>query len=98
MRRRSGGRGSAREVEAQPLERALDVADRVDGDAGVERGRLQLSVAEQDLDHADVDVLFEQVSGGEAVPQGVRRDSLGDARRLRRGVNGAHELAGRTSG
>jgi hypothetical protein len=94
MRRRSGGRGSAREVEAQPLERALDVADRVDGDAGVERGRLQLGVAEQDLDYADVNLLFEQVSG-EAVPQGVRRDSLGDARRLRRGVNGAHELAGR---
>src|SRR4029077_14386765 len=91
---RSGGRGSARGVEGQRLERALDVADRVDGDAGVERGRLQLGVAEQDLDHADVDVLFEQVSG-EAVPQGVRRDSLGDARRLRRGVNGAHELAGR---
>src|ERR1700760_2758727 len=72
MRRRSGGRGSAREVEAQPLKRAFDVADRVDGDAGVERGRLQLGVSEQDLDHADVDVLFEQVSG-EAVPQGVRR-------------------------
>src|ERR1700761_4581027 len=89
MRRRSGGRGSAREVEAQPLKRAFDVADRVDGDAGVERGRLQLGVSEQDLDHADVDILFEQVSG-EAVPQGVRRDSLGDARRLRRGVNGAH--------
>src|SRR6201995_3681337 len=84
MRRRSGGRGSAREVEAQPLERALDVADRVDGDAGVERGRLELGVAEQDLDDTDVDVLFEQVSG-KAVPQGVRRDSLGDARRLRRG-------------
>src|SRR5580692_1499154 len=47
MRRRSGGRGSAGEVEAQPLERAFDVADRVDGDAGVERGRLQLGVAEQ---------------------------------------------------
>jgi hypothetical protein len=27
MRRRSGGRRSAREVDAQPFERALDVAD-----------------------------------------------------------------------
>ena len=49
-----------------------------DGDAGVERGRLQLGVSEQDLDHANVDVLFEQM-GGEAVPQGVRRHALGDS-------------------
>ena len=65
------------EVEAQPVERAGDVADRVDGDAGVERRRLQLGVAEQYLDHADVDALFEQM-GGEAVPQGMRRHALGD--------------------
>src|SRR5271165_4097802 len=39
MRPRSGGRRSAREVEAQPLQRARDVADRVDGDAGVEPDR-----------------------------------------------------------
>src|SRR4029077_14229458 len=93
---RSGGRAmrrSAREVDAQPLERALDVADRVDGDAGVERGGLQLGVAEQDLDDTDVDVLVEQVSG-EAVPQGVRRDALGDARQARGGVDGAPKLAG----
>ena len=35
------------------------------------------------------------VRGGEAVPQGVRRDALGDPCRLRRGVDGAHELTGR---
>jgi hypothetical protein len=56
---------------------SLNLPARVDGDAGVERGRLQLGVAEQNMDHADVDILLEQVSG-EAVPQGVRRDSLGD--------------------
>ena len=88
MRPRSGGRRSAREVDAQPLQRALDVADRVDGDAGVERGRLQLGVSEQHLDHANVDVLLEQM-GGEAVAQRVRRDALGDPGRLRRGVDGA---------
>src|SRR5713101_5824390 len=60
MRPRSGGRRSAREVDAQPLQRAFDVADRVDGDAGIERGRLQLGVSEQDLDHANVDILLEQ--------------------------------------
>src|SRR5271166_6507724 len=44
-RPQSGGPRSLRWVDAQPLQRALDVADRVDGDAGVERGRLQLGVA-----------------------------------------------------
>ena len=53
MRVWSGGRRSAREVDAQPLQWALDVADRVDGDAGLERGRLELRVSEQDLDHAN---------------------------------------------
>ena len=63
----SGGRRSAREVDPQPLQWALDVADRVDGDAGVERRRLQLRVSEQNLDHANIDALLEQM-GGEAVP------------------------------
>src|SRR5271166_4096193 len=45
MRPRSGGRRSAGEVDAQPLQRARDVADRVDGDAGVERGRARSSPA-----------------------------------------------------
>src|SRR5271165_3806628 len=45
MRPRSGGRRSAREVEAQPLQGAGDVADRVDGDPRVERRRLELGVA-----------------------------------------------------
>ena len=73
----------AREVRAQPLQGARDVADRVDRDAGVERRGLQFGVAEQDLDHANVDVLFEQMRR-EAVPQRMRRHPLGDARRLRR--------------
>ena len=50
-------------VDAQPLPRALDVADRIDGDAGVERGRLELGVSEQHLDHANVNVLLEQMGG-----------------------------------
>src|SRR6202022_2199449 len=75
----SGGPRLPRQVEAEPLQRAFDVADRVDGDAGVERGRLQLGVSEQDLDHANVDVLFEQMRR-EAVPQRVRRHALGDSR------------------
>src|SRR6516162_116913 len=92
-RPRSGGRRSAREVKAEPLQRALDVADRIDGDAGIERRRLELGVSEQHLDHADVDVLLEQVRG-EAVPQGVRRDALGDARQILGGGDGPIELTG----
>ena len=36
----SGGRRTLRHLNVQPVQRTLDVADRVDGDAGVERGRL----------------------------------------------------------
>jgi len=54
-----------------------DVADRVDGDARIERPRFKLGVARQNLDHADADVLFEQVPG-EAVPRRVRRHALVD--------------------
>ena len=93
MRPQSGGRRSAREVDAQPLERALDLADGTDGDARIERGRLELGVAEQYLDHANIDVLLEQMCG-EAVSQGVRRHALGDTRQARGGVHGAPKLAG----
>src|SRR5271165_3260423 len=55
MRPWSGGPRSPRQVEAEPLQRALDVADRADGDAGVEGRRLELRVAEQHLDYANVD-------------------------------------------
>ena len=94
MRPQSGGRRSAREVDAQPLERALDLADRVDGDARIERGRLELGVAaKQDLDHANIDVLLEQM-GGVAVPHWVRRHSLGDTGQARGGGHGAAKLPG----
>src|SRR5579862_8037083 len=93
MRRRSGGRRLPGQVQSQALQGTGDVADRVDGDAGVERRRLELGVAEQHLNDANIDVLLEQV-GGEAVPQRMRRDAFGDPRRPRRGVHGAHDLAG----
>src|SRR5262249_33237712 len=53
----------------QAVERAHDLADRVGGDARVERRRLKLGMTEQDLDHPNVNVLFEQV-GREAMAQG----------------------------
>ena len=72
---------------------ARDVADRGDGDAGVERGRLQLGVSEQHLDHANIDVLLEQMRG-EAMPQRMGRHALRDSRQILGGVHGAVELAG----
>ena len=50
-------------------------------------------MAEKRLDHADIDALLEQV-GGEAVPQRVRRDALGDPRGLGGGADDTAELAG----
>src|SRR5258707_745546 len=56
----------------KPVEGAGDGADRGIGNAGVKRRGVELGVAEERLDHADIDALLEQV-GGEAVPQRVRR-------------------------
>jgi len=57
------------------LERARNLAQRLEGDAGVERRRIELLVPEQHLDHANVGLLFEQVRG-KAVPQRVQMDGL----------------------
>ena len=65
----------------------------VAGDAGVERRRPKLRVAQQHLDHANVDVLLEQMRC-EAMPQGVRRYALGDARQILGGGDSAIELTG----
>jgi hypothetical protein len=68
-KRASGGRfrfgGASRrdlgQVQTEPLQRARHVADRVDGDARIERGRFELGVSEQNLDDPDIDVLFQQM-------------------------------------
>ena len=49
--------------------------------------------SEQDLDDADIDVVFEQM-GGEAVPQSMRRHALGDAGLSRRVAHDAGQLTG----
>ena len=57
------------------------------------RGRgVELGMAEQHLDDADVGVLFQQV-GGKAVPERVRRHSLLDPGGLGGGMDGTVELA-----
>jgi hypothetical protein len=57
----------------QMLERTGHRADRFGRDTRVERGRIQLAVPQQDLDDADIHILFQQMgkagqgSGGVAV-------------------------------
>src|SRR5882724_3029443 len=86
----SGGRGKRprsrgrRHRRGEMLERAGDLAERLEGDAGVERRRIELLVPEQHLDHPDVGLLLKQV-GREAVPQRAQRDGLVDLGHLRRG-------------
>ena len=45
----------------QAVQRTGDLVQQVGGHLHVKRGVLELGVAEQHLDHADVDLLFEQV-------------------------------------
>src|SRR3989442_16039292 len=55
-----GGRLHRRD---EMLERARDLPERFEGDAGVERGRIELLVPEQHLNDADVGLLLEQMRG-----------------------------------
>ena len=66
-RRASAGWSHLLELHRNVLQRAHDLTDRLGGDARIERGRVELGMSKQDLDHADIDVLLEQV-GGKAVP------------------------------
>src|SRR6185437_13527298 len=74
------------------LERARDLAERLEGDAGIERRRVELLMSEQHLDHANVGLLLEQMRG-KAMPQRVQGYRLVDLGHQRRGMAGAVELA-----
>jgi hypothetical protein len=74
------------------FERAGDLAERLEADAGIERGGIELFVPEQHLDHANVGLLLQQMRG-EAVPQRVQRNALVDLGHLRRSMAGPVELA-----
>src|SRR4051794_1261096 len=89
----SAGRGLSRLEDAEPVERAGHGTHRAGRDLGVERGVLELGVAEQRLDDADIDTVLEQVRR-EAMAERVRADPLGDLRRLRRLDHDAVELPG----
>jgi hypothetical protein len=94
-RRRAAGSGlgswSPLGERPEPVEWAHHPADRGGGDPGVERRGVELGVPQQDLDHADVDVLLEEV-GGEAVPERVRRHPLLDLGHVGGSMAGAIEL------
>src|SRR5271170_8047229 len=54
--RASGGR---LHLAQQEVERTGHLADRLDGDAGVQRRRVELLVSEQNLDDADIGLLLQ---------------------------------------
>src|SRR5215207_6130255 len=89
----SAGRGLSHLEHAELVERTGDGAHRARRNLGVEGGVLELGVPKQDLDHADIGAVLEQVSG-EAVAQRMRADPLGDIGRVRRLDDDAMELAG----
>src|SRR6516225_861477 len=88
---RGNGGASAGHLQQQ-VERACHLAERVDGDAGVERRGVELLVSEQHLDDADIGLLLEEV-GGKAVPQRVNADPLANVGARRCHANEPIELA-----
>src|SRR5438045_7241725 len=88
---RDNGRASAGHLP-QKGERASHRADRADGDAGVERRRVEFLMSQQHLNHPHVDIALQQM-GGERVAQRVRRNPAAEPRGLRRHVADAVELA-----
>jgi hypothetical protein len=52
--------------QSQTLERTGHRTDRLGGNARIERRGIKLAVPRQDLDYADIDILFQEM-GGEAV-------------------------------
>jgi len=77
----------------EPVEWAGYGPDRRIGDAGVKRRGVELGMTQKRLDHANINILFEEMRG-EAVAQRMRRDALFDPRGLGGGTDGAAELAG----
>src|ERR1700739_627729 len=88
---RDNGGASAGHLQ-QEVERARHLADRADGDACVERRRIELLVSEQNRDDPDIGLLLQEM-GGKAVPQCVNADTLGNAGTPRCQANDPVELA-----
>ena len=65
-------------AHVQQLERGLDLADHVERDPGIARCGLDVTMAKQVLDHADVDALLQEM-GGKAMPERVHRHRFVEA-------------------
>src|SRR5437763_4936811 len=88
---RGNGRASAGHLQ-QEVERARHLADRADGDACVQGRRVELLVSQQNLDDPDIGLLLQEMRG-EAVPQRMNTNALGNAGARRRQANQPMELA-----
>ena len=75
----------------EAIKRAHDLADRVGGDARVERCRFQLRMSKKYLDHTNIDILFEQVSR-KRMAQSMRCHALLEIGHHGGGMAGAGEL------
>src|ERR1700686_3542119 len=73
--------GRRRVFHVQAFERALDLSDYIQRNPRIARRCRDLAMAEQILDHPDVDALLQQM-GREAMSQRVHADRGGEARRI----------------
>jgi len=90
----SHARGLAGCLDLQVLQWAFHLMQELGRDLAIAGGVLELLVAQQHLDNADILVVLEQV-GGEGVAQRMQRDGLVDPGGLACPMQGAIELAGR---
>src|SRR6516162_2163236 len=88
---RDNGRASAGHLQ-QEVEWACHLAERADGDAGVERRRVELLVSEQNLDNPDIGLLLQEMRG-KAMPQCMNADTFGNGGTPRCQANDPVELA-----
>src|ERR1019366_10618886 len=75
----AGVSGRGWHLDVQKFERALDLPNGVDCHTCIAGGGRNIAMAEQILDHVNVDALFQQM-GGEAVTQRMHGDGLVEAR------------------
>lgn len=79
---------------AQIVQRAFHGRDHTRGNAGIARGRGQFGMAQERLYDPDIVTALKEVCR-KAVPEGMQRNGLGDARGLRRLFEKSRNLARR---
>ncbi len=72
--------------QCQMLERTGDRADRLGGNARIQRGRIELAVPQQDLDDADIDILLQQMGGAAKVPRAKHVECCGGGEAVAQGM------------